>query len=75
MSEDINSFIKFQIKRKITNLFKSFLQILDDLEFEQYNISKEQLARYRKRTLDHSNDVIRELEHDLSKFDIIFKIK
>ena len=33
-------------------------------------MDEESYQRYRKRILDHGNDLIREIEEDLDKFDI-----
>ena len=72
-NKELENFLKFQIERKITNLFKSFLEILEDMEFEQVNISKEHMERYRKRILDKGNQTFREIEQDFSKLEIRFK--
>lgn len=69
----IKEYILFQFRRKITNLYKQFLFILEDVGNSKYNISDESYQKYRKRILDAGNDTIRELEEDLNKLD--FKIK
>lgn len=69
----IKEYILFQFRRKITNLYKQFLFILEDVSHSKYNISDESYQKYRKRILDAGNDTIRELEEDLNKLD--FKIK
>lgn len=69
----IKEYILFQFRRKITNLYKQFLFILEDVGHSKYNISDESYQKYRKRILDAGNDTIRELEEDLNKLD--FKIK
>tara|TARA_Y100001938_G_C8024218_1_gene397052 strand:+ start:67 stop:300 length:234 start_codon:yes stop_codon:yes gene_type:complete len=63
-------FLKFQLRRKVTSLYKNFLFILEDLDSKAYNMDEESYQRYRKRILDHGNDLIREIEEDLDKFDI-----
>jgi hypothetical protein len=67
-----NVFFEFQIRRKVTNLYKNFLFILEDLH-SSGEISEEVYKRSRKRILDYGNDTIRELEEDLSSFDINLK--
>ena len=63
-------FLKFQLRRNVTSLYKNFLFILEDLDSKAYNMDEESYQRYRKRILDHGNDLIREIEEDLDKFDI-----
>ena len=63
-------FLKFQLRRKVTSLYKNFLFILEDLDSKAYNMDEESYQRYRKRILDHGNDLIREIEEDLDKIDI-----
>ena len=63
-------FAIFQVNRKVTNLYKQFLFILEDLQEQGYNIPGEQFQRIRKRVLDHGNDCIRETEEYLESFDI-----
>jgi|TARA_B100000287_G_scaffold402711_1_gene423886 hypothetical protein len=63
-------FAIFQVNRKVTNLYKQFLFILEDLQEQGYNIPDEQFQRIRKRVLDHGNDCIRETEEYLESFDI-----
>ena len=71
--EKEKEFLKFQVTRKVTNLYKNFLFILEDLQNEDYNISEESYKRSRKRVLDYGNDSIREIEEYLEKFDIRLK--
>ena len=66
-------FLKFQVTRKVTNLYKNFLFILEDLKHEDYNISDESYKKSRKRVLDYGNDTIREIEEYLEKFDVSLK--
>jgi len=64
----INNFFAFQTKRKITNLYKQFFFILEDLQADGVKIPEEQHQRIRKRILDLGNDTIRELEDYFEKF-------
>jgi len=66
-------FLQFQVRRKVTNLYKHFLFILEDLQAEEYNIPKEVQKRNRKRVLDYGNDTAREIEEYLNNFDINLK--
>ena len=59
--------------RKITNLYKHCLFILEDAVNSQYNMDNESYQKYRKRILDHGNDTIREIEEELEKFDFHLK--
>lgn len=71
-SEDkIKEFLQFQIRRKITNLYKQFLFILEDLE--EGKSDKENYQRIRKRILDYGNDATREIEEYLKNLDIKLK--
>ncbi len=63
----------FQVRRKVTNLYKNFLFILEDLEDSGYQIPDEVYQKARKRVLDYGNDTIREIEENLDKFDIKLK--
>ena len=65
----------FQVRRKVTNLYKNFLFILEDLEDSGYQIPDEVYQKARKRVLDYGNDTIREIEENLDKFDIKLKWK
>ena len=64
----INNFFSFQTRRKITNLYKQFFFILEDLQVGGMKIPEEQHQRIRKRILDLGNDTIRELEDYFEKF-------
>ena len=50
--EKEKEFLKFQVRRKVVNLYKSFLFILEDLQADGYNIDDETYQRVRKRVLD-----------------------
>lgn len=69
----IKEYLLFQFRRKIINLYKQFLFILEDVDNSKYNMTDEIYQKYRKRILDAGNDTIREIEEDISKFD--FKLK
>jgi len=63
-------YLIFQVRRKVTNLFKNFLFLLEDLDKDVHNIPPEKYKQVRKRVLDYSNDALREIEEDLNKFNI-----
>ena len=74
MEEDkVKEFLQFQVRRKVTNLYKNFLFILEDLKENEYDISEESYQRQRKRVLDFGNDTIREIEETLKNLDIKLK--
>ncbi len=77
MLDDSNNnsrdFMAFQVRRKVTNLYKNFLFILEDLEDSGLQIPDEVYQKTRKRVLDYGNDTIREIEENLDKFDIKLK--
>ena len=63
-------YLSFQVRRKVTNLFKNYFIILEDLVRENPSISQEKYNQIRKRILDYSNDTIREIEQDIEQFKI-----
>ena len=63
----------FQIKRKITNIYKNFFFILEDLGDSGYNINDETYQKMRKRILDNANDAFREIEESFSKLNVTLK--
>jgi hypothetical protein len=67
-------FVNFQVRRKVTNLYKQFLFILEDLKGDGYNIPEEAYQKARKRVLDYGNDAVREIEENLKNFDIKLKL-
>lgn len=67
-------FVNFQVRRKVTNLYKQFLFILEDLQGDGYNIPEEAYQKARKRVLDYGNDAVREIEENLKNFDIKLKL-
>jgi len=63
-------YLSFQIRRKITSLFKNYFIILEDIIRENPSISQEKYNQIRKRILDYGNDTIREVEQDINQFKI-----
>jgi hypothetical protein len=63
----------FQIKRKITSIYKNFFFILEDLSDSGYNINSETYQKIRKRVLDNANDAVREIEESFTKLNITLK--
>ena len=72
-NEKIRELLLFQIRRKITSIYKNFFFIIEDLQDSGYNIPDEQYQKIRKRILDSSNDAIREIEDQLSKYCVSLK--
>ena len=72
-SDSAKDFVTFQVSRKVTNLYKQFLFLLEDLHEQGYDIPDEVYQRMRKRVLDHGNDTIREIEENLEKLDITLR--
>ena len=66
-------FLRFQVNRKVTNLYKNFLFMVEDL-YNNREIDEETFQRIRKRILDYGNDTIREIEENLDNFDIELKL-
>ena len=73
LESKLQEYVQFQISRKITQLYKNFLFILEDLRAQGYDITDEDYQRARKRVLDHGNDSIREIEECLKDLDIRLK--
>ncbi len=71
--EKIKEFLKFQIRRKVTNLYKNFLFILEDVQNASRGADQEVFQRNRKRVLDFGNDTVREIEEYLKNLDIKIK--
>ena len=70
----LEEFVKFQINRKVINLYKSFFVILEDLQAQGFlKMSSASYNRIRKKILDCGNDCIREVEEYLEKLDINIK--
>lgn len=72
-NDAIKDITLFQVKRKITNIYKNFFLILEDLSDSGYNISDETYQKIRKRVLDNANDAAREIEESFSKLNITLK--
>jgi hypothetical protein len=66
----LKEYIIFHNKRKVVNLYKNFLIILEDLREDGYNISDEKYQRLRKRVLDSGNDAIRQFEEELNNINL-----
>ena len=73
MEHKIKELTLFQVKRKITNIYKNFFFILEDLSDHGCNINEETYAKIRKRILDNANDAIREIEEYFNTIDINLK--
>lgn len=72
-NDPIKDITLFQIKRKITSIYKNFFFILEDLSDSGYNINDETYQKIRKRVLDNANDAIREIEESFNKINISLK--
>ena len=72
-NDPIKDMTLFQIKRKITNIYKNFFFILEDLGDSGYNINDETYQKMRKRILDNANDAFREIEESFSKLNVTLK--
>jgi hypothetical protein len=72
-NDPIKDMTLFQIKRKITNIYKNFFFILEDLGDSGYNINDETYQKMRKRILDNANDAVREIEENFTKLNITLK--
>ena len=70
MDIKIKEFVLFQNRRKVINLYKNFLILLEDLKEDGYNISEEKYQRLRKKVLDSGNDAIRQFEEELNNIDL-----
>jgi methionyl-tRNA synthetase len=71
--EKIREFVNFQINRKVKNLYKQFLIMLEDWRAKNPEIHNEDFERARKKVLDAGNDAIREIEEAISKLEIRLK--
>ena len=70
MDIKMKEFVLFQNRRKVINLYKNFLILLEDLKEDGYNISEEKYQRLRKKVLDSGNDAIRQFEQELNNIDL-----
>lgn len=66
-----NNLISIQVSKELTELYKDFLQTIEDLKHANQPISDLQYEQIRKRILDKGNDRIRSLQHFLDFFDFI----
>tara|TARA_B100000959_G_C14776093_1_gene539567 strand:+ start:90 stop:338 length:249 start_codon:yes stop_codon:yes gene_type:complete len=73
LEDKLHDYVSFQLSRKVTQLYKNFLFILEDLRAQGYDISDEDYQHARKRILDHGNDTVREVEECLKELDIRLK--
>ncbi len=73
-TQSLHYVLEFQIKRGVTNLSKTFLNILEDLRDQNYNINTDTYTQLRKRVLDNSNNLSRELVENIEKFDLKLKV-
>ena len=69
MENKKKDFAKFQNRRKVMNLCKMFLVLVEDIRDESNSISDAQYQKLRKRVLDYGNDSIREFEESLDSID------
>lgn len=70
MDIKMKEFVLFQNRRKVINLYKNFLILLEDLKEDGYNISEDKYQRLRKKVLDSGNDAIRQFEEELNNIDL-----
>jgi hypothetical protein len=70
MDIKMKEFILFQNRRKVINLYKNFLILLEDLKEDGYNITEDKYQRLRKKVLDSGNDAIRQFEEELNNIDL-----
>lgn len=68
-SVKLKELVIYQQSRQISNLFKSFLSILEEIRQNRYNIDDNTYHCLRKKILDAGNSTSREMEELLSKFD------
>lgn len=74
LNEDkIKEMTLFQVKRKITSIYKNFFFIIEDLSDAGYNLNDETYQKIRKRVLDNANDAIREIEDYFNNLKINLK--
>ena len=74
LNEDkIKEMTLFQVKRKITSIYKNFFFIIEDLSNSGYNVNDETYQKIRKRVLDNANDDIREIEDYFNNLKINLK--
>ncbi len=71
--DKLKELLQFQINRKITNLYKQFLFILEDTHLSKNANDPEVFQRNRTRILDFGNDTSREIEEYLKNLRITLK--
>jgi uncharacterized protein YaaN involved in tellurite resistance len=71
--EKVTSYVHFQVQRKITNLYKNCLVLIEDLKKPPHNLLEEEYKSIRKKILDYGNDALREIEEDFKKISIKLK--
>lgn len=69
----VKEFLNFHIRRKVTVLFTTFLNQLEDLREDGLGVSDDKYQRVRKRVLDSGNDCIRDLEIMIDKLNVSIK--
>jgi len=70
-SENLKDYILFHVTRKITNLYKHILFILEDLRDEKYSMQDpKSYSQTRKRVLDLGNDAIREINEHFKHLEV-----
>jgi hypothetical protein len=72
MPNNAKEFVQFQNRRKIINLCKNFLFLIEDLKEERSVLDEEAYQRIRKRVLDHGNDTVREMDENFKNLKIEF---
>lgn len=58
---DVKELANFQVKRRVTDLYKTLFSIMEDLK-DDGKITDAQYGKLRKRVLDAGNDTIRDLQ-------------
>jgi len=70
-SNKFKEYALFHINRKIINLYKQFLFILEDLRDEKFPIEDPRIYQAtRKRVLDLGNDAIREISEMMEQLEV-----
>lgn len=68
-----NTYTKLEVHKSHNRLIKSFLIIMSDIKENNYNITDESYALFRKKILDLVNDETRNIHDLLAKFDLKLK--
>jgi len=70
-SDKIKEYALFHINRKVINLYKQFLFILEDIRDEKFSVEDPRVYQAtRKRVLDLGNDTIREISEMMEQLEI-----